>query len=69
MHPGSLNQGTGGLGEAGWRDGQPLADFNGRRFVVHSQEDEVHGAVYLWTELKWLAAQTLSMTRKTTVDR
>ncbi len=51
------------------RDGEAFAQLDGRGFVIQACEKNLHEAVNLWTELKRLAAQTQSMTRKTTEDR
>ena len=48
---------------------QPLAQFDRRGLVVQPQQDDVHGAVNLWTELSWFAAQTLITTRKARLDK
>ena len=49
-------------------NGQPLAQLHWSGFVVQPCERNPHGAPNLWTELKRLAAHTLSMAMKTSDD-
>ena len=58
-----------GLRQVRRRNRQPLAQLDGSRFVIHAKYDNLHGLVNLCTELNWLAAQTLSTTRKAKLDR
>ena len=37
-----------GVGQARFRDGQPLADFERRALVIHADELESHEAANLW---------------------
>ena len=70
-----MEEGAGGFGEPGGGDGEALANLDGRGVVVDAEEDETslgcraHGAVNLWTEENWLAAQTARTTRKTKLER
>lgn len=74
-----MEEGAGGVGEAGGGDGEALANLDGRSVVVDAEEDETslhggglgrtHGVVNLWTEENWLAAQTARTTKKTKVER
>src|SRR5580658_3881983 len=50
-------------------NGETLTQFHGCGLVVEACEEDLHEALNLWTELKRLAAQTQSMTRKTPEDR
>ncbi len=50
-HPRRLHQGARCLFQLLRRDGQPLAQLDGCGFVVQPQQDDVHGAVNLCTEL------------------
>ena len=66
-----MEEGTGRVGEAAGRDGEALADLDGRGVVVDAEEDEIraHGVVNLWTAENWLAAQTARTTMKTKLER
>jgi hypothetical protein len=77
-----VEEGAGGVGEAGGGDGEALAYLDGRGDVVDAEEDEaplgrargrglglVHGAVNLWTTENWFAAQTARTTRKMKLER
>ena len=76
---GLVEEGAGGVGEAGGGDGEALADLDGRGVVVDAEQDEaslgvwglgsVHGAVNLWTAENWLAAQTARTRKKTKLER
>ncbi len=68
-HAGQGSQGARGFGQFVARDGDALAQLDGRGFVVDSDERERHGAPNLWTWLTRLAAQTASMTTKTAPER
>ena len=69
QHPRRLHQGARRLLQLLRPNGQPLAQLDGRGLVVQPQQDDIHGAVNLCTELSWLAAQTLITTRKTRLER
>ena len=72
---GLMEEGAGGVGEAGGGDGEALADLDGRGVVVDAEEDEAslcrlaHGALNLWTAENWFAAQTARTTKKTKLER
>ena len=73
---GLVEEGAGGVGEAGGGDGEALANLDGRGVVIDAEEDEAslrrrwaHGAVNLWTAENWLAAQTARTTKKTKLER
>jgi hypothetical protein len=72
---GLVEEGAGGVGEAGGGDGEAFAYLDGRGVVVDAEEDETslcrraHGAVNLWTAENWLAAQTARMRKKTKLER
>ena len=51
------------------RDGDALAQLDGRGLVVDADEDQGHYGPYLWTRLMTLAASTTSITRKTAPER
>src|ERR1700693_3479481 len=63
QNPRRLYQGARSLFQLLGANGQPLAQLDGRGFVIQPQQDYVHGAVNRCTELSWLAAQTLITTR------
>ena len=50
-------------------NGEPLPHLQGSRFVIHADQDEVHGAGNLWTVLNWLATHTVSAMRNTSEER
>ena len=74
-----MDEGAGGVGETPGGDGEALPHIEWRGVVVDAEEDEfmarsgavviAHGAVNLWTEESWLAAQTVRMTRKMKLER
>jgi len=72
---GLVEEGAGGVGEAGGGDGEALANLDGRGVVIDAEEDETtmggraHGAVNLWTAENWFAAQTVRTTKKTKLER
>jgi hypothetical protein len=72
---GLVEEGAGGVGEAGGGDGEALADLDRRGVVVDAEEDETsmggraHGVVNLWTVENWFAAQTARTTKKTKLER
>src|SRR5579884_1546673 len=51
------------------RNGKLLPQLNRSSLVVHTCQQNPHGVVYLWTELKRFAAHTQSITRKTALER
>ena len=69
QHPWRLHQRARRLLQLLRPNGQPLAQLDGRGLVVQPQQDNIHGAVNLCTELSWLAAQTLITTRNTRLER
>ena len=69
QHARGLGERAGGLHQFLRTDGQPLAQLDGRGFVIEAQQHDIHGAVNLCTELNWLAAQTLMTTRKAMLER
>ncbi len=68
---GLVEEGAGGVGEAAGGDGEALADLDGGRGVVDAEEDEVlaHKLENLWTAERLFAAQTVTTTKKTKVER
>ena len=56
-------------GSSSRRDGDALAQLDGRGLVVHADERQRHGAPNLCTWLKRLAAQTASITTRTAPER
>jgi hypothetical protein len=76
---GLVEEGAGGVGEAGGGDGEAFAHLDGRGVVVDAEQDETslgrrgfgfaHGAVNLWTAENWLAAQTARTMKKTKLER
>ena len=69
QHARRLHQGPRCLLQLLRPNSQPLAQLDGRGLMVQSQQDDVHGAINLCTELSWLAAQTLITTRKARLER
>ncbi len=69
---GLVEKGTGGIGEASGGDGEALADLDGGGGVVDAEEYEIrraHTPPNLWTAENWFAAQTVTTTKKTKVER
>ena len=72
---GLVEEGAGGVGQTGGRDGEALANLDGRGVVIDAEQDETplgdraHGAVNLWTAENWLAAQTARTMKKTKLER
>jgi hypothetical protein len=75
---GLVGEGAGGVGEAAGGDGEALADLDGGGVVIDAEQDELggpdwgmraHGVGNLWTAENWLAAQTVTTTRKTKLER
>src|SRR5579883_2936398 len=66
---GKLMQRACGFTQALGRDGKLFPQLHRSRLVVHAREKDLHGVVYLCTELSSLAAQTQSINTKTALER